>query len=431
MEYTKDTIAQKIFENTDAVYITDVGSDAYTALKDNEFFHRYFGDSGSFNVMMGMFMTNRIITETLNEKDDKSYNTAFKNANGFKEKFANKSRIRIDDKEYTISLTNYPLDEQKSALVLNVIAIEDYLQDDKKDDKAKIIESAYLFSMNVDLLADTCGNMSMSEVEDNSSVSDFNIPYLDWRQSITNMFHPDYVQTFLEYTDPDFLKENLKYHQTKSVDVQIRNLNGVFIWAKLIFNRIKTNDDSDFRFVFMIEDINESHSRMVDEMKTYENMAMTDSLTGLLNHGCIETALGKCLEESRKKNIPVSIIMFDIDHFKHVNDTYGHACGDQVLKSMASIASAFLLKNGGMLGRWGGEEFLGIHVSKNLDSMYKIAEELRGMIESYDFEDVHSLTSSFGVIEVSEDETAKDAFVRIDSALYQAKEGGRNRVVKG
>lgn len=425
MDYSKDEIFRIIAESVDAVYITDIENDTYTTVKDNELFHSFFGDKGAFHIMMTSFLTGQISKESM---DADAYHAHFEKPIGFRNKLANKSRIHIEDKEYTISMSNYPLDEEKSAIIINVISIDEYLHDEKKDDKVNAVKSSYLFSMNVDLLADSCGNMSMSEV-DESPVGEFDISYIDWRKSILSMFDEDSQEIFLKYTDPDYLKENLKYHQTRSADCQMRNLGGEIIWVKLIFNRINTGDDNDFRFVFMIEDINESHRLIVDELKTYESMAKNDSLTGLLNHGSIESSLARYIESSSEDGC-LSLIMFDIDHFKRVNDNYGHDVGDHVLRTMSSLANEFLSGYGCILGRWGGEEFLGIIPGADIERAYSIAEELRLKISNYDFETVHSLTSSFGVLQVQKDETAEDAFKRIDKILYRAKESGRNRVCR-
>lgn len=123
--------------------------------------------------------------------------------------------------------------------------------------------------------------------------------------------------------------------------------------------------------------------------------------------------------------------MFDIDHFKHVNDTYGHAVGDYVIKTVSSIASKHMITYGGKLGRWGGEEFIGICENITGDKIAEIAEELRIMISEYNFKTVGNITCSFGVLEVNADESPSATFERIDSALYQAKNTGRNKVVRG
>lgn len=300
----------------------------------------------------------------------------------------------------------------------------------RSDEKVNVIKSAYLFSMYCDLVSDKCSNMDMSEV-DNNPINALDITYSQWRDTIVNMFLPEDKDAFRKFTDPEELKTTLDYHRSKSMDCQMMNLEGQFIWVKLIFNRVDTGDNDEFRVVFVVEDIHESHMRLMEALKKYENMAMTDSLTGLLNHGRIDAVLRECLEKCRAEKRALSLIMFDIDHFKKVNDTFGHAAGDIVLKKFAETAKKHLAKYKGTTGRWGGEEFVGVCENISLDNISDIAEELRKIIESYEFETVGKVTSSFGVIEVNSTETADEAFERLDAALYRAKTEGRNRVIKG
>lgn len=422
MAYSRDEIMKIVADKIDAIYLTDVEEDTYKTIQDNEFFHSVFGDEGSFHVMMSCFFTGNISKEATSSE---TYHLHFENPIGYKKKLANQFRIRIEDKEYTFAMINYPLDDSKSVVLVDTLSIEDYMQADKAEDKEKAVNSAYLFSMNVDLLADSCSNMYMSEVEQNT-VGDLTISYMDWRKSIIPMFAAESQELFLKYTDPEFLKENLKYHQPKSVDCQMANMSGEIIWVKLIFNRVNTGDDKEFHFVFLIQDINESYNILAEERKNYEELAAKDSLTGLWNHGSIETMLKNQMESDTTS--VTSLIMLDIDHFKKVNDQYGHAVGDYVLKTLAVLSADYLNDYDGQLGRWGGEEFLGVLAGKNSEQAYEIAEGLREKIEAYEFETVKHITSSFGVYQVQTGESAENAFDTVDRRLYNAKASGRNCV---
>ncbi len=159
-----------------------------------------------------------------------------------------------------------------------------------------------------------------------------------------------------------------------------------------------------------------------------ELISITDSLTGLFNRKKIEDEVEltrRCFVKSR---IPFSIILVDIDHFKHVNDSFGHLVGDQVLKLFADVFKDNLTALDAV-GRWGGEEFLLVCSDCPLETAQHRAESLRKIIEEYDFGiGSKGCTASFGVTEVSKEEAADDAFRRADDALYQAKRNGRNRV---
>lgn len=162
--------------------------------------------------------------------------------------------------------------------------------------------------------------------------------------------------------------------------------------------------------------------------KALEELATSDQLTGLNNRRSLEAKLDAEIERSNRYHEALSIIMFDIDHFKHVNDTWGHAVGDEVLKQMSRIASA-LVRGPDDLFRWGGEEFLIVAPHTDLQGALVLAEKIRLAIESDTFPTAGKLTASFGVAELRPAEDREDCFKRVDQALYRAKNAGRNRVV--
>jgi len=122
------------------------------------------------------------------------------------------------------------------------------------------------------------------------------------------------------------------------------------------------------------------------------------------------------------------MIVFDIDHFKKVNDTYGHSAGDYVLKTIADIVRKTIRKID-YLVRWGGEEFVIIPSETNLEKAHALAERIRKITESYKFDTVGKVTISMGVTEFEEGDTGDSFIKRADDAMYKAKEKGRNRVV--
>jgi diguanylate cyclase (GGDEF)-like protein len=136
------------------------------------------------------------------------------------------------------------------------------------------------------------------------------------------------------------------------------------------------------------------------------------------------------IERFRRYNEPLSLIMFDIDNFKEINDTYGHSVGDYVLKKIADITRETIRMNDYFV-RWGGEEFIIISPETNLEKVHALAERLRRTIESYRFNKVGKVTVSFGVTEIKKEDT-EDTFVkRADKVMYEAKIGGKNRVEAG
>ncbi|MBT6324145.1 MAG: diguanylate cyclase [Anaerolineae bacterium] len=155
--------------------------------------------------------------------------------------------------------------------------------------------------------------------------------------------------------------------------------------------------------------------------------ATYDSLTGLLNRKAITQLLEQEMGRSERYNRPLSIIIYDIDHFKNINDTYGHPSGDEVLKSMSDLVNKTIRKED-FLGRWGGEEFLILLPDTGKESAKFLAERVRVAIEEYQFEKVKHLTASFGVATNQIGWTQENLLLYTDNALYEAKHSGRNRV---
>lgn len=161
-----------------------------------------------------------------------------------------------------------------------------------------------------------------------------------------------------------------------------------------------------------------------------ENVAATDSLTGLLNRHAFELLFEQAVHEAHRAKTPLSMILLDIDHFKSINDNHGHLAGDRVIMRVARMLENSL-RNGDVLCRWGGEEFLVLLKQTPLQSAQSVAEKLRATMAA---EELHfgnktlHITGSFGVAEFGGVETLVHFFARADRALYLAKSSGRNRV---
>lgn len=164
----------------------------------------------------------------------------------------------------------------------------------------------------------------------------------------------------------------------------------------------------------------------------YQKLAFVaghDSLTDLLNRGRIEWVLRHLIEDTNKTHHTFSAIMIDIDSFKHINDTYGHSIGDDVLIRLADI-----MKNGvrptDYAGRWGGDEFVILLPDTDIDQSEKVADRMRRNFAEADIlPDGKAVTASFGVTTSYEGETLESFYRRMDSALYTAKGAGKNQVI--
>lgn len=161
--------------------------------------------------------------------------------------------------------------------------------------------------------------------------------------------------------------------------------------------------------------------------KELERLSVTDKLTGLFNRLKLDETLEHEIHRSLRFGQPFSIILLDVDHFKHVNDSHGHQVGDRVLIEIAGILQANTRKTD-IVGRWGGEEFLVICPHTDPDGALTLAETLRLALQSHPFPAVQHQTASFGVTTYREGDLANDMVGRADAALYLAKEQGRNQV---
>jgi len=156
-------------------------------------------------------------------------------------------------------------------------------------------------------------------------------------------------------------------------------------------------------------------------------LATTDTLTGIANRRAFSTELEKELERAKRYSTPLSLVMYDIDYFKRVNDTFGHDAGDAVLQTLTEIVKTNI-RAVDVVARWGGEEFLILMPQSDTTAARNAAEKLRQKIAEHPFEQVGTLTVSFGVTAFAPQDDSNALLKRVDDALYQAKEHGRNRV---
>lgn len=164
--------------------------------------------------------------------------------------------------------------------------------------------------------------------------------------------------------------------------------------------------------------------------KGLRTRAESDYLTNILNRYKFFAVLDRELERFNRYNSRFSLLMFDIDHFKRLNDEYGHITGDNVLKKLTEVVSGNLRKTD-VFARYGGEEFMILALETPVFGAARMAEKLRSLIANTDFSDDGNgtITVSFGVTAVVDSDTAESLVKRADEALYNAKKSGRNRVV--
>jgi len=203
--------------------------------------------------------------------------------------------------------------------------------------------------------------------------------------------------------------------------------------SHMVLEAIAIEKDTKIMTELMLEMLQRNatlNRELEHKIKEVERLSVTDHLTGLFNRRRFLDVLIKEIDRMRRYESPFSIIMFDIDHFKHVNDTYGHDVGDFVLKELSNIIQD-RLRSADTFARWGGEEFLILAPEISFEDTLLLGEKLRELIESHDFSPVPTLTSSFGVISSADDVeiSVTELTKAVDEALYEAKTSGRNCVV--
>tara|TARA_R100001224_G_scaffold13566_2_gene6777 strand:+ start:2812 stop:4860 length:2049 start_codon:yes stop_codon:yes gene_type:complete len=176
---------------------------------------------------------------------------------------------------------------------------------------------------------------------------------------------------------------------------------------------------------YEVETLNEQLTVANDKL---EHLVHTDALTQIWNRYHMEYVLDEQISAAKRYSHELGVILLDIDNFKDVNDNYGHDVGDSVLIGLASLFKKEL-RDTDDFGRWGGEEFIVVAKHSNLEATVALAERLRKCLEAAAFDEVGTVTASFGVTDYKEKEARAQLIKRVDDALYDAKENGRNRVV--
>ncbi|MGL4612038.1 MAG: GGDEF domain-containing protein [Trueperaceae bacterium] len=170
----------------------------------------------------------------------------------------------------------------------------------------------------------------------------------------------------------------------------------------------------------------ENYEQIRSDAEVAEQLALTDSLTNIYNRRGLELLLEKEIVRAERYGRDLSMILFDLDDFKRINDNYGHALGDDVLKKVADVAQAQLRK-GDEVGRWGGEEFMIICPETNAEQACMVAERLRKAIANASCNRIN-FTASFGIASRQRGEMFASLYKHTDAALYAAKSAGKNCV---
>lgn len=239
-------------------------------------------------------------------------------------------------------------------------------------------------------------------------------------QDLHELIAPErYLETYRKNL-PEFQRSGTGPIIDQAIEITALHKDGTELPVELSLSTLKLGNA--FHSVGIVRDIS---SRKKMEQKL-QNMANTDQLTGAYNRYKFLEYLNYEINRVKRNNAPLSLVMFDIDHFKWINDTHGHGTGDETLKELVRITGESL-RDVDILTRWGGEEFIVLTPDTDKLSASVLAERLRRTVEEHDFPGAGSVTISLGIVQYAGNEAAEDLINRVDERMYLAKRSGRNR----
>jgi diguanylate cyclase (GGDEF)-like protein/PAS domain S-box-containing protein len=220
--------------------------------------------------------------------------------------------------------------------------------------------------------------------------------------------------------EPKQIRDALSLQKRWSGEVKARLQNGEGVWLDAVVTPVNDEESGMIRYTVIFHDISDK--------KRIELLSITDPLTKIFNrHKFNEVFENMVMRRHWSEGHTFGLIIADIDYFKRINDNYGHQAGDRVLVNVAHTF-AETIRVGDVLARWGGEEFVFLLPDVEVAKALHVAEKLRAAIEKIDMAEIGTITASFGVSIYTEGDTAESIMHRADTALYQAKENGRNRI---
>lgn len=236
----------------------------------------------------------------------------------------------------------------------------------------------------------------------------------------TEKLHPD---------DYERVMQNMRDHLANitpayEVEYRILHKDGYYLWY---YDRgtVTKRDSNGMPLLLqgIVFDITES--KKVEEQLRF--LSERDPLTNVYNRRSFFTKLDDVIKDQHINEIPFSLIMFDIDHFKKINDTHGHLIGDDTLRRLTHLINEDKRSND-LVYRYGGEEFFVLLANTKLDGAVQLAKRLHKLIGELKIPKVGHITVSMGVVEYGKDESVDDVIKRVDDLMYDAKEAGRNQI---
>lgn len=216
-----------------------------------------------------------------------------------------------------------------------------------------------------------------------------------------------------------YLENNMIYKAFNNEDIQILNI----LLIELIISIENVKLCTGFE-----EKVKERTMELIKITEKYKKLSITDQLTGLLNRRELDNRLYQEFYKVRKSGKFLSVIILDVDHFKVINDKFGHHVGDIVLINLADLLKDNARRQD-FVGRWGGEEFMIICPETDSKQVYDVCEKMRKVIEESQIPEIGGVTASFGASTYMENDSIETFIKRADEGLYKAKNSGRNKCV--
>jgi len=262
-------------------------------------------------------------------------------------------------------------------------------------------------------------NFVTFEIDKNGWIQDVSHAFLEmFNYTKEALVGKPYFEIFKRDMPKDILDEIIRYAKSGRVwkgIIRIKRENGDYSWLDAKVTPKFNENEEYLGFKFIGKDV------------TDKILSTIDPLTKVYNRLKFDEILQTEIERAKRYKTIFSLIMFDIDDFKKINDTFGHQIGDYVLKEIAKLVKKNIRATD-FLARWGGEEFMVLAPHTNLTCAEKLACKIKLVIENHNFK-IGKITASFGVTQYEEGDTPNSIIHRADEALYQAKKKGKNQVV--
>lgn len=243
-------------------------------------------------------------------------------------------------------------------------------------------------------------------------------------QSIQDVLPPESLETVTKVLQEELALEaagTADPKRLRTIEVEEYRQDRSRVWIENVLSFMRDEQQRPVAIVGVSREVTERR-RLAAELR---NLAVTDPLTGVFNRRHFLEELQREVSRCNRHACPFALIMLDIDHFKEVNDRFGHEAGDRVLKEVTEMIRQ-RIRSSDLLARWGGEEFLILLPDTGVQPAVTLAEGILNRFQARTFSGIGRVTASFGVVGHREGESIDELLTRVDNMMYRAKNGGRS-----